>query len=115
MTTAATIYMSLLGPEGLETVASNSHANTQLLKQKLTALDGVEGVFSRPEFHEAVLRLNTPVTNLIDQLSQIGILPGYNLSEDYPELGNALLICATETKTEQDLDHFAAELKKVIS
>ena len=115
MTTAATIYMSLLGPEGLETVACNSNGNTQLLKQKLTAIDGVEAVFNRPEFHETVLKLNTPAKNVIEQLAQKGILPGYDLSEAYPELGNAILVCATETKTEQDLDTFAAELTKVLS
>lgn len=114
MTTAATIYMSLLGPEGLETVASNSHANTQLLKQKLTAIDGIEPVFNRPEFHEAALKINTSVSNVINQLTQKGILPGYDLSADYPELGNTLLVCATETKTENDLDIFCDELKKVI-
>ena len=44
MTTAATIYMSLVGPHGLETIASNSHANTMLVKEKLTAIDGVEAI-----------------------------------------------------------------------
>src|SRR3569832_594715 len=39
--TAATIYMSLLGAEGLERVAAASHANTVRLKEKLTALPGV--------------------------------------------------------------------------
>lgn len=115
MTTAATIYMSLLGPEGLTTIASNSHANTHLLKQKLTALDGVEPVFDRPEFHETALRLNKPVNEVIERLSQQGIIAGFDLSADYPEIGNALLVCATETKTEQDLDAFARALETAIS
>ena len=115
MTTAATIYMSLLGPEGLETVAANSHANTQLLKQKLTAINGVEPVFNRPEFHETALRLSIPASEVIEKLSQLGIVAGFDLSEDYPELGNAILVCATETKTEQDLDTFAQALGNILS
>ncbi len=115
MTTAATIYMSLLGPQGLETVASNSHANTQLLKQKLTSIKGVEAVFDRPEFHETALRLSVPASKVIDQLSQKGIVAGFDLSADYPELGNCILVCATETKTEQDLDTFAQALEQAIS
>lgn len=114
MTTAATIYMSLLGPQGLETVAANSHANTQMLKEKLTAIDGVEPVFNRPEFHETALRLNVPAKDVVSRLSEQGIVAGFDLSVDFPELGNALLVCATETKTEQDLETFANALKDVI-
>ena len=115
MTTAATIYMSLLGPHGLKTVASNSHANTLLLKEKLTAINGVEAVFDRPEFHETVLRLSSPTADVIDKLASQGILGGFDLSHDYPELGNALLICATETKTEQDLDQYASAIDKALN
>jgi len=115
MTTAATIYMSLVGPTGLETVAANSHANTRLLLEKLTAIDGIEAVFNQPFFHEIVVRLNKPETEVIDQLAKSGILAGYSLSSDYPELGNALLICATETKTEQDLQRYCDELGKALA
>ena len=107
MTTAATIYMSLLGPAGLETVAANSHANTMLLKEKLAGINGVEAMFNRPEFHETVLQLNKPAADVIEKLAAEGILAGFDLSADYPELGNALLLCATETKTEQDITQFA--------
>ncbi|HEY5602750.1 MAG TPA: aminomethyl-transferring glycine dehydrogenase subunit GcvPA [Gammaproteobacteria bacterium] len=115
MTTAATIYMSLLGPAGLETVAANSHANTQLLKQKLTAIKGVTPMFNRPEFHETVFQLNGPAQDVIAQLAMQNILAGFNLADDYPELGHALLVCATETKTEQDIDQYAAALARALS
>ena len=115
MTTAATIYMSLLGPAGLETVAANSHANTMLLKEKLASINGVEAMFNRPEFHETVLQLNKPSADVIEKLAAESILAGYDLSADYPELGNALLLCATETKTEQDITHFAERFASAIS
>jgi len=114
MTTAATIYMSLLGPQGLAAVATNSHTNTRQLKQKLTGLDGVSALFNRPEFHETALRLNRPANDVIQALTLQGIVAGYDLSQDYPELENSLLVCATETKTEQDLDAFTKALAELL-
>ena len=112
--TAATIHMAMLGADGLERVAAASHANTARLLEKLTALPGVSRVFTRPVFHEAVLRLNRPVAQILEVLAAHGIVGGYSLKEDYPELGEALLVCATETKTEADLDEYAARLKAIL-
>ncbi len=112
--TAATIYMALLGADGLERVAAASHANTVRLVEKLTALPGVSRVFTRPVFHEAVLRLNRPVAPVLEALAAQGIVGGYSLREDYPELGEALLVCATEIKTEADLDAYATRLDAIL-
>jgi len=112
--TAATIYMSLLGAEGLERVAAASHANTVRLKEKLTALPGVGAVFTGPCFHETVLRLPRPVDEVLAALAERGIAGGFNLTQDYPELGEALLVCATETKDETDLDAYAAALRTIL-
>ncbi len=112
MVTAATIYMSLLGPEGLRRVASNSHANTAQLVTRLTAIEGVELVFSRPYFHEAVIRLPKPVETVLGKLGARGLQGGVGLTQHYPELGEALLVCATETKTTDDIARFASELEE---
>lgn len=110
LVTAATIYMSLLGPEGLQRVATASHANTQNLVAKLTSIAGVELAFKRPFFHEAVLRLNKPAQQVLQELSKRGIQGGYALTADYPELGECILVCATETKTEVDIALYQKEL-----
>lgn len=110
LVTAATIYMSLLGPEGLRRVAHTSHANTQALVKKLTQVSGVELVFNRPFFHEAVLRLAKPVNQILKELAAKGIQGGYSLTSSYPELGECLLVCATETKNAADLDLYHKEL-----
>ncbi len=112
--TASTIYMSLLGAEGLERVAAASHANTARLLDKLCALPGVERVFNRPVFHEVVVRLPRPVNGVLAALAERGIAGGFNLKECYPELGEALLLCVTETKTEADLDEYAAALGAIL-
>lgn len=115
LVTAATIYMSLLGPEGLAEVASASLANTRELLAQLTALNGVEPVFAAPHFHEAVIRLPKPVTPVLAALAKEDIFGGYDLSAQYPELGNALLVCATETKTPEHLAQYRDALARVLA
>jgi glycine dehydrogenase subunit 1 len=107
---AATIYMSLLGPEGLERVAAACHANTNALIEALGKVKGVTRAFTRPVFHEAVLRLNKPVAGVLSALEAQGILGGFDLSAHYPELGQALLVCATETRTPADIARYAQQL-----
>jgi len=113
LVTAATIYMALLGPDGLAQVARASHANTRTLVKKLTVIDGVDAVFSGPCFHECVLRLNTPVATTLQALEDKGIVGGFDLGRYYPELGEALLVCATETRSAQDIDDYARYLGQV--
>ncbi len=115
LVTAATIYMSLLGPEGLERVAAQSHSNTLALLERLKDVAGVEPVFDRPVFHEAVLRLNSPVADVLRAMEAQGILAGLALTDDYPELGQCLLVCATETKTLADMDRYAEHLRRILS
>lgn len=113
LVTAATIYMALVGPQGLERVAATSHANTQKLIEKLSSIDGIERVFDRPYFHENLFRFDLSIDDILRALAAQGIVGGVSLVEDYPELGNCLLVCATETKTEADLDTFADALQRI--
>ncbi|MFZ5593885.1 MAG: aminomethyl-transferring glycine dehydrogenase subunit GcvPA [Pseudomonadota bacterium] len=112
--TAATIHMSLLGPDGLERVAGACHANTLALIDKLTAIPGVTKLLDRPLFHEAVLQLPRPAGEVLRELAAQRVLGGYDLSEDYPELGHALLICATETRTVDDIEIYANHLRRIL-
>jgi len=115
MVTAATIYMSLLGPEGLYRVATHSHANTASLIQKLTAIPGVEKAFSGPTFHETAIKLPSSVNDALVKLKQKRILGGLDLQTHYPDMENTLLVCATETKTEADIQNYADQLKQALS
>lgn len=115
LVTAATIHMSLLGPEGLEQVASASMANTRTLVEALTSIPGVTRVFEGAGFHEAVIRLPQPVAPLLERLSQREIFGGFDLSAHHPQLGNALLICATETKTGADIETYRRTLAELLA
>ena len=115
MVTAATIFMSLLGFEGLQQIASRSQQNTARLVGALTAIDGVERLFNGPHFHETALRLDLPVASVLDALAEQDILGGFDLGVTCPNLGNALLVCATETKTEADIDAYVTALNNILT
>lgn len=115
MITASTIHMALLGAEGLERVALASHDNSRKLVEKLTAIEGVEKVFNSPCFHEAVIKLSAPLAEVMRALHAQNILPGFALQEDYPELENCLLVCATEMRSDEDIETYASHLQRIMS
>jgi glycine dehydrogenase subunit 1 len=114
MVTAATIYMSLLGPAGLERVAAASLQRTADLAAALSRVAGVKLAFTAPRFHEAVLLLDRPVAPVLTALARRGIFGGLDLTDRYPELGAALLVCATETKLDVDIDSYAGALTDIM-
>jgi glycine dehydrogenase subunit 1 len=114
MVTAATIYLSLLGAEGLRRIAAQCHANTHALVQALTRLPGVSLAFA-PFCHEAVLRLDRPVAPVLAELAARNVLGGYDLAGDYPELGHALLVCATELRTSAEIATYARVLGEILA
>lgn len=113
--TASTIHMSILGAKGLQQVAIASHQNTNYLVDKLTAIDGVELVFQGERFHEAVIRTPLSAEQLLKKMAQHGVLAGYDLSKDYAELDQCILLCATETKNTNDLDNYVSVLTQVLN
>lgn len=115
MVTAATIYMSLLGATGLARVAQSAHQRTSELTRLLCAIEGVDTLFDGPHFHETALRLDRPVAPVLEALAERDILGGFDLSAAYPDLGDALLVCATETKTDADLACYADALRDVMT
>ena len=114
MVTAATIYMSLLGFEGLSRVAAQSQRNTTRLVEGLCGLGGVERLFDGPYFHEVAVQLDRPVAPVLEALAEQGILGGLDISGYAKDLGNALLVCATETKTDEDIDAYIGALRKIL-
>ena len=114
MVTAATIYMSLLGAEGLKRVAEASLRLTGDLVRALASVPGVTLAFSAPRFHEAVVTLDRPVAPVLAALRRRRIQGGLDLTELYPELGHALLVCATETKTTADIAAYADALQDIM-
>jgi len=113
--TASTIYLSIQGAQGLENTAAACFENNNKLVEKLTAIDGVKKVFFSTHFHETALQLEKPADEVLKALMQKGILGGYDLSQDYPELCNAILVCTTEMRSEDDMNAYATALQEVLN
>lgn len=114
--TAATIYLSLLGAQGLREVALACHANLNRLLTRLCEVPGVSLRFSGSNFHEAVIQLPCDETKVIHHLAeQKKISAGFGLSQTHlPGVENCLLVCATETKTDKQIQLFADCLNEAL-
>jgi glycine dehydrogenase subunit 1 len=114
LVTAATIYMSLMGDEGLRCIASQCHNGIVKLLAGLKDITGVARRFSAPVFHEIVISLPKPASVVLVSMASDGILGGYDLGEVDPSLANCMLTNVTETKTNLDIQKFLASLERAV-
>jgi glycine dehydrogenase subunit 1 len=112
--TAATIYLTLLGFEGLSRVAKSSHQNARNLLLSLSDVDGVNSRTNTAFFHEFVIQLDTDAEAVLANMAEQGILGGLSLTEYGSDLKNCILVCATEVKTEGDLALYKSALIRAI-
>ncbi len=112
---AFTIHMSLLGGTGLSALARLNHARARRLRDALAALSGVE-ILTPRFFNEFAIHLPKPAVDVVEALACRDILAGVPFSRLDPEAGmdDILLVCATETTTEDDIDVFAQALAQEI-
>jgi glycine dehydrogenase subunit 1 len=111
---AGTIYCAMMGAGGLERVAQACMARTAELVSALSRLPGVRTAFGTARFHEAVLLFDRPVAPLLEALAGQGIEGGFDLGLNYPELGHALLVCATEARSSADVAAYAQKLSELL-
>ncbi len=106
---AAGVYLAALG-KNLKQLACLNIYKTQYLRNKLLELKGWKEVFTAPVYNEFVM--SCPDAKLVNKkLQAAGIIGGYELSKDYPELENTLLFCATEMLSKEDMDRVITILK----
>ncbi|KZZ44335.1 glycine dehydrogenase, partial [Oleiphilus sp. HI0085] len=113
--TAATIYMSLMGYKGLSQVAMACHQNTQKLRAKLEAIDGVSVLNGEAFFHELVVQVDNDADAVLESMAEQGVLAGYGLEQHFDALKNCILVCVTEVKNDADLDLFANALSRALA
>lgn len=110
LVTAATIYMTLLGRHGLKEVASACVRNTHQLVDRLTTLPNIEKRFTGHYFHECVLDFPESTVELQQRMLKQGILAGHPLTGMFEEGDRAMLVCATEARTAQDIERYVQAL-----
>jgi glycine dehydrogenase subunit 1 len=107
---ASTVYLSTLGKNGLREVASLSLQKAHYLADRVASLPGYSVANRAPFFNEVVVRCPGPVEELRASLAAQGVLAGYPLGRDYPELEDALLLCTTEVNTRDEIERLVAGL-----
>ena len=112
--TAATIYMTMMGFEGLSRTARACHHNARILVEKLQTVQGISVRTKGSFFHEFVLEVEADVQRVLDAMAEEGVLAGFDLSDYDASLKNCLLVCVTEVKTESDLEFFKHSLIRAL-
>ena len=107
----ATIFMSLLGKQGLREMAEQNLAKAAYARKQLSDIKGFSLVFDGPAFNEFVVRSEAPVAEVLSRLEEAGILGGIPLGEDYPEMADCFLVCVTEQNQREEIDALVAALQ----
>ncbi|MCS6843888.1 MAG: aminomethyl-transferring glycine dehydrogenase subunit GcvPA [Caldilineales bacterium] len=111
MALRACIYMSVMGKRGLRAVAEQCYHKAHYAAARISTLPGYEIVGKKPFFKEFVVRCPVPVAAIKEHLLlDWGIIPGYDLTQDYPELGECLLVAVTEMNTREEIDDLVEAL-----
>lgn len=113
MALAATVYISLLGKEGLREVANLCYQRAHYAATEIQKLDGYSLWDERPFFHEFVVKCPRPAAAVADSLLENGILGGYPLGEDYEGMENCLMFAVTEMNSKEEIDQLVAMLSEV--
>ncbi len=111
---AFTIHMTLLGEAGLRQLAAVNHANACVLADKLSVIGGVELV-NETFFNEFTLRLSKDADTVVEALAAKGILAGVPVSRLTGNQKDLLLVTATETVTDADINAYVDALAEVLS
>ena len=101
---AATVYLSYMGPDGLNSIASTGLSRAHHLSQRLMELPGFEAAFPKASFvNEFPVRVPQP-DKLLARLAEKGILGGLDAGRWFPELKGVLIFCCTELNDAAALD-----------
>ena len=114
---AFSIHLTLLGGEGLAQLAAVNHDKAQTMVERLAKVPGVT-VLNQAYFNEATLVLNRDAREVVRELADRKVLGGVSLGRLFPEdsdLHKGLLVTATETVTDEDIETFARELEGVLA
>lgn len=112
---ASTVYLSLLGKQGLKETAQLCADKASYAYQRFTAIPGVKPHFhAKWVFNEIVFDLPCDATDVIGKLIEKGYAAGFPLSRYYKGMENAILIAVTEKRTKQEIGMLAEELEAIL-
>ncbi|HEV2652778.1 MAG TPA: aminomethyl-transferring glycine dehydrogenase subunit GcvPA [Rhizomicrobium sp.] len=115
-TLAFTIHLSLLGEEGLTRLARINHAKACALADRLAKVPGVS-VLTTAFFNEFTVKLPKPAAAVVEALTKKGVLAGVPVSRLMPHdkgVDDLLIVAATETVSDDDIETFGRALAEVL-
>ena len=95
-----TVYMSLMGKQGLKKAAELSYSGAHYLCEKLLATGKFHLVYDKPFFNEFLVHYDGNMDHLFSTFMMNGILPGVRMSD------GSLLVAVTEKRTKEEIDRF---------
>ena len=110
---AAAVYMSALGKHGLRQVAELNYHKAHYAAESIAKLPGYSLWSQAPFFNEFVVRCPAPVAEINDHLLDHGILGGFDLGSEYPELKNHMLLAVTEMNSREEIDLLVGVLEEM--
>jgi glycine dehydrogenase subunit 1 len=114
----AGVYMSLLGPQGMQELAQTILEKSHYAIQRISEINGLKvPLFNSSHFEEFTVNFNSTrksVQEINMSLLDSGIIGGKDISREFPELGNAALFCVTEVHTKADIDRLVEALKEAV-
>ncbi|MDD4277870.1 MAG: aminomethyl-transferring glycine dehydrogenase subunit GcvPA [Candidatus Cloacimonetes bacterium] len=106
-TLAATVYMSLMGREGLKEVAIQSAQKAHYLADELAKVPGISLRYQAPFFKEFVIQTPLPAAEIIEKMLPRGIYAGVKVGK------NELMIAVTEKKQKAEMDEYVKAMQEV--
>lgn len=110
---AATVYLSLLGEEGLKDLASLCIQRANYFYNRLSEVDHSKQKFKNKFFNELVISTDLDLDKTLEALYQEKILGGISIGKYYKKLSDSILVSFTEMNSQDDIDKYIDILKKL--
>jgi glycine dehydrogenase subunit 1 len=108
---AASVHLAALGKTGLRRLAELCYHKAHYAAKRIADLDGYQVAGDKPFFEEFVIRCPAPVQAINNHLlEEWGLIGGYDLGQDYPEMKTHMLLCVTEAISRPEIDALAEAL-----
>ena len=115
MAVTAAVQLGWLGTSGLVEVATRCARATHYTRDAVLAVDGITPWADAPVLREFAVRLPRPADEVIERMADAGFLAGISLDGAVEDGGHGLLIAATERRTVEQIDAYAAALAKAVA
>ncbi len=115
----AGVYLSLVGPKGMQELGKTIMQNSQYAMKKISEIKGISMPLSKATFFkEFIVDFNDTgktVKEINNALLEYKIFGGKDISGEFPELGNCSLFCVTEIHTKEDIDKLVNALNCILN